>query len=93
MNKRRRWQCGSMVGLGLLLMASVGCQTNTSGMTLPTGRYLQHPPQYIPPSPPYPFPREQAAMEAANLPARQGAVPEGLPPQVPGGGAVPPAGP
>ena len=94
MSRLRRWQCGYVVGLGLSLAALSGCfQTWTSGMTLPSGRYLNHPPQYIPPSPPYPFPREQASMEAAAVAARQGAAPQGLPPQVPGGGPVPPAGP
>jgi hypothetical protein len=82
-----------MVGLGLWFVAATGCQTDFAGMTLPSGRYLHHPPQYIPPSPPYPFLNEQASMEAANLAARQGAAPQGLPPQVPGGGAVPPAAP
>ena len=42
-------------GLGLALLALGGCQTWVAGMTLPSGRYLEHPPQYIPPSPPFPF--------------------------------------
>ena len=51
--------------LGLLLAAATGCQTNIAGMTLPSGHYLQHPPQYFPESPPYPLTRELASMEAA----------------------------
>ena len=43
--------------LGLALAALAGCQTWTSGMTLPSGHYLQHPPQYFPPTPAFPLPR------------------------------------
>ena len=45
-----------------------------SETTLPSPRYLDHPPQYFPPSPPFPLPREQAALEAqarAPLPVAQ----------------------
>jgi hypothetical protein len=35
-------------------------------MTLPSGYYLQHPPQYFPPSPAFPLSRELAGMEAQN---------------------------
>ena len=37
-----------------------GCQTYVmeAGLTLPTPHYLRHSPQYFPPSPPYPLPRE-----------------------------------
>jgi hypothetical protein len=44
-----------------------GCpfaQTCEAGMTLPSPRYLEHPPQYFAPSPPFPLPRELAAQEA-----------------------------
>lgn len=70
-------------GLGLALLALCGCQTWMAGMTLPSGHYLQHPPQYIPPSPPFPLSRELASQEAAQaaLIAPPGAVP--LPPAVP----------
>lgn len=66
-------------GLGLLLPALLGtmagCQTwvPAAGMTLPSGFYLKHPPQYLPPSPPFPLPRELASMQAA--PAAQPAAP------------------
>jgi len=55
------------IALGLALTAGAGCQTYVpeAGLTLPTPHYLAHPPQYIPPSPPYPLPREQASLEAA----------------------------
>ena len=37
-------------------------------MSLPTGWYLQHPPQYIPPSPPFPLERELARQENVAAP-------------------------
>lgn len=52
-------------GLGLMLALVSGCQTWVGGMTLPTGHYFKHPPQYFPPSPPFPLARELASMEAA----------------------------
>ncbi len=66
--------CASLV-VGL----ASGCQTWVPeiGMTLPSPNYLKHPPQYIPPSPPYPLPRELAGLEEAaaaqqNAPAAYG---------------------
>jgi len=52
----------------LLLAVGGGCQTwvPEAGLTLPSPHYLEHPPQYIPPSPPYPLPRELAGIEAAT---------------------------
>jgi hypothetical protein len=49
-----------------------GCQTwvPEAGLTLPSGRYLQHFPTYIPPSPQFPLPRELASLEEAA--AQQG---------------------
>jgi hypothetical protein len=84
MNKIRRWPGRCLAGLGFALLTLSGCQTWVGGMTLPTGHYLQHPPQYIPPSPPFPLPRELASQEAAAAAAipGPGAVP--LPPPVPG---------
>jgi hypothetical protein len=93
MKMMRRWPALRSAGLGLALLALGGCQTWVAGMTLPSGRYLQHPPQYIPPSPPFPLPRELSSQEAAAAAALPGG---GL---VPGGGvaaplppALPPAG-
>src|SRR5262245_29091791 len=50
--------------LGLCLFT--GCQTWMGGMTLPSGHYLEHPPQYFPPSPAFPLSRELAAQETIN---------------------------
>jgi hypothetical protein len=61
--KSRRWPGLVLAGAGLALTALSGCQTWMAGMTLPSPRYLQHPPQYFAPSPPYPLPRELAAQE------------------------------
>ena len=76
-------------GLGLAVLALTGCQTQMAGMTVPSPHYLLHPPQYIPPSPPFPLPRELAGQEAtaaaANAAAAGAAVP--LPPALPPAGA------
>ena len=70
---------------GLLLAAVLswvaglagGCQTQNpeTGLTLPTGWYLRHLPQYFPPTPPYPLPRETKALTDAQL-AQQNARPQ-----------------
>ncbi|HZT81655.1 MAG TPA: hypothetical protein VFA26_15620 [Gemmataceae bacterium] len=86
----RRWQVGCLAGLGLALAAMTGCQTWTSGMTLPSGRYLQHPPQYFPPSPAFPLTRELAAMEAQAAGVAPPGAPGALPPPLPGGAAPAP---
>ena len=83
---RRGW-LGGLAALGLALAAGSGCQTYvpSTGLTLPTGWYLQHLPQYFPPSPPFPLPRELATQQTiAAQPAPGG--PEGLPPPLPGAG-------
>ena len=70
MRKLACWRNLGAIGFGLVLAGlSTGCQTWTysSGMTLPSGRYLQHPPQYIPPSPDFPLTRELATMEAQGV--------------------------
>jgi len=78
-------------GLGLALLALGGCQTWVAGMTLPSGRYLEHPPQYIPPSPPFPLSRELASQEAAAAAALPGGVAAPLPPALPPPGPAAPA--
>jgi hypothetical protein len=88
MKTLRRWQCWCMVGLSFSLAALTGCQTNVAGMTLPTGHYLQHPPQFFPESPPFPLSRELASMEAAaaGVAPAGGAplpAPQGMPAPVP----------
>lgn len=88
MNNMLRWRWLGTVGLGLALTSLTGCQTWTynSGMTLPSGRYLQHRPQYIPPSPDFPLERELAYMQQQQQLAAPGAAPGGAPavPGVPG---------
>lgn len=81
---RTRWLAG-VVAVGLALTS--GCQTwfPEAGLTLPTGDYLRHLPQYFPPSPPFPLSREQADLEAAvnsPNPARP-PLPPGVPPGPP----------
>jgi hypothetical protein len=50
--------CASALGLLMDLCPATCC--------VPTSpRYVEHPPQYIPPSPPFPMPRELNAQEAA----------------------------
>jgi hypothetical protein len=92
MKTMRRWQWACTASFGLAAALSAGCQTWTysSGMTLPSGRYLQHPPQYIPPSPVFPLQRELATQETiaaeSGLPVGPGA-PGVVPPPAP---VVPP---
>ena len=94
MKTTRRWPgwCLAGLGLGLALATQSGCQTWVAGMTLPSGRYLEHPPQYFPPSPAFPLTREVAAQEAAAAAALPGA-PAPLPPPVPAPGGPPPVAP
>jgi hypothetical protein len=55
-------------GAAVSMSFVAGCQTwvPETGQTLPSVNYLDHPPQYIPPSPPYPLPREQKAIADAQ---------------------------
>jgi hypothetical protein len=87
MGRHWLWAAGLSTAL-----ATVGCQTwvPEAGVTLPSGRYLEHPPQYIPPSPPFPLPRELAAQEAAA--AAVAPVPGALVPLPPGAPVIPPGG-
>jgi len=87
MKTMRRWQCLGLAGLGLALASLTGCQTNVAGMTLPSGHYLQHPPQYFAPSPPFPLQRELATMEAQSGGPAGAAGAAALPPPAP---VVPP---
>ena len=88
MNSTRRRPRGLWAGLGLALAALAGCQTEFGGMTLPSPHYLEHPPNYIPPSPPFPFQRELATQQAVAAQPEPGA-PAALPPRVPVGPAGP----
>jgi hypothetical protein len=58
---RLRTACVGAVALGVALLS--GCLTWTAGMTLPSPHYLEHPPQYFPPSPVFPLPNELAQQE------------------------------
>jgi hypothetical protein len=99
MKTSRRWLGACSAGFGLALGALTGCQTwvPQAGMTLPSGHYLQHPPQYFPVSPPFPLPRELAYQESVAAQAEAahaggaGALPNPVVPPV--GGAVPAAPP
>lgn len=86
----RRGRLAFLAGLGLALAGATGCQTWTAGMTLPSPRYLQHPPQYFPPSPAFPLTRELASQEAIAAAPLPGAPVAPLPAPVPGPGALPP---
>ncbi len=57
MMSKRLWLAGMAAALGF---SAAGCQTNFGGMTLPSGRYLEHQPQYFPADPTFPLPRELA---------------------------------
>ena len=65
--KRTRWMGACLAGFGLTMVGLAGCQTYVpgTGQTLPSPRYLDHPPQYLPPSPSFPLPRELANQERA----------------------------
>ena len=106
MNKARIWWSAGAVGISIAFAATTGCQTWVGGMTLPSGHYLQHEPQFFPPSPAFPLTRELAGQEAAAAaapgePAPPGAlpppvvqplapVPPGVPPAPPQAAPVPP---
>jgi hypothetical protein len=59
---------GAVAGVAAAVGEMCGCRAAAAGMTLPSGQYLQHPPQYFPPSPAFPLPRELAAQEAVPMP-------------------------
>ena len=73
----RRWDMRAkrpalwIAALGFALIGSTGCQTWYGGMTLPSGRYLQHYPQYFAPDPQHPLPRELASQEDPEGAARR----------------------
>jgi hypothetical protein len=64
-----------LLAAGFGLVSLSGCQTwvPEAGLTLPSPEYLRHQPQFFPPSPPYPLPRELQSLEEAA--ARQAANP------------------
>lgn len=58
--RKRRWL---VAAAGLIMAAQTGCQANIAGMTLPSGHYLEHLPQYFPEEPAFPLQRELAYQE------------------------------
>lgn len=76
MTTRNRWAWLMSAGTGLSLALLAGCQTwvPEAGMTLPSGEYLRHPPQYIPRSPAYPLAKELANLEEAAAKQNPGAL-------------------
>ena len=67
-----------MAGLGIGLTTATGCQTYPAGfggMTLPSGHYLEHFPQYFPPEPVFPLQGELDSMQDQAIFAAPGAVP------------------
>jgi hypothetical protein len=79
MRTNRRWLASVAALLGLTLACSSGCQTQMGGMTLPSGRYLDHYPQYFAPDPQHPLPRELASQEDPAGEARRGGPALGAP--------------
>jgi len=70
-------------GIAMLLVVSTGCQTWMGGMTLPSGRYLEHVPQYFPSEPDFPLQKELAYQEETaglTAPADRGQVGPGVAP-------------
>lgn len=92
MRAKTRMLAGLMAVLGIAMTGLTGCQTHYGGMTLPSGRYLEHYPQYFAPDPQHPLPRELASMEDPEGVARRagglggGIAPVAPPPPVPAPG-------
>jgi len=74
MTSRRKRSLYLAATLALTVGWSSGCQTYfpDTGQTLPSGRYLDHQPQFIPRSPTFPLSKESYNLEqAANQAAAQ----------------------
>lgn len=93
-NHHHRRLASAALGLALGLTATSGCQTYFGGMTLPSGHYLKHPPQYFPPDPTFPLQREYDSMLDPEGAVRRGGAGPGAPalPPPPGPVAAPAAG-
>jgi hypothetical protein len=63
---RRRAALWSALALGWI-MASVGCQVEYAGMTLPSGRYMHDDVQYFQSGPDFPWANTQAATQRARM--------------------------
>jgi hypothetical protein len=66
--RRSRWLVVAMIAA----FTVSGCQTHFGGMTLPSGHYLKHPPQFFPNDPAFPLQREQDSMTDPDGAARRG---------------------
>lgn len=77
--RSRTW----IAAFSLVLALLAGCQTwvPEAGVTLPSPHYLEHPPQYYPPSPWFPLGRELAIMKAINAAPEPGAQPPAILPR------------
>jgi hypothetical protein len=68
-----------IAGLCLSLSALSGCQSSgIAGMTLPSGEYLNHPPQFFPDDPDFTLQNELAAQQASAARGAPGG-PQALP--------------
>lgn len=88
----RRGRVLMAIGVGLTALISVGCQAQMAGMTLPSGRYLEHRPQYFPEDPDFPLQRElayQEEMAGLSAPGNRGGAPNGGVNPVPPGFGMP----
>jgi hypothetical protein len=90
MKNLRGWRWVGVIGFSAALTAFTGCNTwmYSSGITGPSGRYLDHPAQYIPPTPDFPQGRELATMQQQQL-TGPGAAAAPAPPPAAGGIAGP----
>jgi len=91
---RRRAALWSALALGWI-MASVGCQVEYAGMTLPSGRYMHDDVQYFPSGPDFPWANTQAATQRARMRAMgiEPPPPPGTVPTAPGARDATQAGP
>src|SRR5215210_3306163 len=74
------------------IAASVGCQVEYAGMTLPSGKYMHDDVQYFAPGPDFPWANTQAATQRARMQAmglEPGAAGPLVVPTAPG--AIPPS--
>ena len=82
---KRAAALGSALALGWI-MATVGCQVEYAGMTLPSGRYMHDDVQYFPSGPDFPWANTQAATQRARMRAMgiEPPPPPGVAPTAPG---------
>ena len=66
LRRLRLWAGTAACGIA----ASVGCQVEYAGMTLPSGKYMHDDVQYFPPGPAFPFANTLAATQRSRLAAQ-----------------------